>query len=741
MSTSDSSVLKKQRARIAWLEASLDTSIVAYESHRNALENVYAYLAKWQQSPGEGCIHISPAALSELLNDIDDVLEQCALRLQPIDGATPAADSPTEQAHSEHCFRGAHLYPDNARGTRRNKAVPAPPQQQPQMTSRSVSELSRGSRPRGAEDDLHEASTATTESRQHQQPKPVLQYRPLSSSRSRTSSVLPAMNEREAAAVQPVYTTSADSTPPPSQAVAGSWKPQPRPRAQPRDRMGVALTPWPIMDDRQQPSGTAAGPVDRTRSDPTPPSARLRAEENHDELPAPQYSSYKRTGRPLLPSPERRAAAEELAELAAAEEEAKASSAYQQSFGGCSHSRESERNCVSAGHRWPSPSSSLTSASHQLPPPPPLQGEQHGQSYWSEEQDIPYRRGSSAAGEHRSSNTGAGSHVGSGRSGLSEEGPYAGIAPAAASGHRAAAAVTSHHSHPAPSHQQSSAGGRALSRTSSTLKGSPSDAAVAALESLSYASSCAPHRPGQPRGGAAGAAAMYAGHPVEASQAGSLGLVYTPSVTPQRDSDNGAAVTAPQQLSERRRLRTYSQRPIAPKTNDSSQVESTVYHRRTLSPSAGRKPLRADSPETLRFMEREDAFLEKQRQKLLGEEHRDPLQPQNNAGATLYITANPGGQPVANGGKAVKEAAPEMTAVEEQLIAEHTILRTQLEKMQMEMSIAVARHRERGNEQRYTQLNTRMKRVMKDLDRVEWELRVVRNIDRQSRSQSPASGI
>lgn len=731
-------MLKKQRARIPWLEASLDTSIVAYEFHRNALENVYAYLEKWQQSPGEGCIHISPATLSELLNDIADVLEQCALRLQPIDGATPAADSPTEQAHSGHRFGDAHLYPDNARGTRRNQAVPAPRQQQPQMTPRSVSELSRGSRPRGAEDDLHEASAATTESRQHLQPKPVLQYRPLSSSRSRTSSVLPAMNAGAAEAVPPVYTTSADSTPPPSQALAGSCKPQPRPRAQPRNRTGVALTPWPIMADRQQPSGAAAGPADRTRSNPTPPSARLRAEENHNELPAPQYSSYKKTGHPLLPSPERRAAAEELAELAAAEADVKADSAYQQSLSGCSHSRESERNCVSAGHRWPSPSSSLTSPSHQLPPPPPLQGEHHGQSYWSEEQDIPYRRGSSAAGEHRSSNTGTGSHIGSG---LSEEDPHADIAPAAASGRRAAATVTSHHSHPAPSHQQSSAGGRALSHTSSTLKGSPSDAAVAAVESLSYASSSIPHRPCQPRGGAAGAAAMYAGHPVEASQAGSLGLVYTPSVTPQRGSDNGAVVTALQQLGERRRLRTHSQRPIPPKTNDSSQVESTVYHRRTLSPSAGLKPLRADSPETLRFMEREDVFLEKQRRRLLGEEHRDPLQSQNNAGATLYITANPGGQPVADGGKAGKEAAPEITAVEEQLIAEHAILCTQLEKMQMEMSIAVARHRERGNEQRYTQLNTRMKRVMKDLDRVEWELRVVRNIGRQSRSQSPASGI
>lgn len=718
--------MKRQRARIAWLEASLDTSIVAYESHRNALENVHAYLEKWQQSPDQGCIHISPAALSELLSDIVDVLEQCALRLQPIDGATPAAESPTEQAHSEHRSRDAHLYPHNAYGTRRNKAVPAPPQQQPQMTPRSLSELSRGTHPRGAEDDLHEASTTTTESRRHPQSKPVPQYCPLSSSRSRTSSVLPAMSEKAAAAVQPVYTGSADLTPPPSQAQAGSWKSKPRPRAPPRERMGVALTPWPIIDDRHQASGAAAGPGDGIQRGPTPTSARLRAEENHNELPAPQYSAYKRTGRPLLPSPERRATAEELAELAAAEEEARENSAYQQSFGACSHSRESDRNCVSTGHRWPSPASSSTSASHQLHPPPPLQGEQHSQSYWSEEQDIPYRRGSSAAGERRSSNTGAGSHVGSGRSGLSEEGRYAGIAPAAAGGH------------PAASHQQTSAGGRALSRTSSSPRGSPSDAAVAAVESLSYASSSAVNHPCQPRGGAA---AMYPGYPVAASQAGSLGLVYTPSVTPQRDSDNGAAVAALQQLGDRRPLRTYSQRPIAPKANDSSQVESTVYQRRMLSPSARMRPLRADSPETLRFMDREDAFLEKQRRKLLREEHRDPLQPHNKADSTLYITANPGGPSVANGGKAAKEKAPEMTAVEEQLIAERTILSTQLEKMQMEMSIAVARHRERGNEQRYTQLNTRMRRVMKDLDRVEWELRVVRNIDRQSRSQSPANGI
>ncbi|GET85804.1 hypothetical protein, conserved [Leishmania tarentolae] len=726
MTTSEPSLLGKHRARTTWLEGSLDRSIAAYESHRNALENIYAHLETWQQSSGHGCIHVSPTALSALLKAIDDVLEQCALRLQPLDGVAAAADSPTEQARLEHRSAHAHLHPENAHETRHGKEVPASPQPQHQPASRSLSEKSKVSHSRRAEDNLHEASTMTTESRRHVRPERVFQHQPLSSSRSRESSMTPSTNQRGAASAQPACARSADSTSPPSQALAGSWKPQSRPHAQPRDRVGVALTPWPIIDGKNPGSGGAAGPEDDVQSVPAPPSARLRAEENHNELPASQYNSYKKTGRPLLPSPERRAAAEELKESAMAETKARVDDDYQQSLGARGHNRESDRNGAYAKHHRASLASSATSASYQRPPPQALQGEQRSQSYLSEEQGISYHWNSSAPGEHRSWS----------RADPFEEGRYGSLAPTITSGHRVAA-VASQHSHPAPSHPQSSVSDRGRHQTFSTHRGSPPDEAV---ESFSNASSAAPRCPSQPRGGAAGATAVSAGHPAEASQAGSLGLICTPSLTPQRDSGNEEAVVAPQRLTERRRLRTYSQRPATPKNNDSRQVEAAVYHRRTLSPSAKQKPLRADSPETLRFMEKEDAYFEKQWQRARGQEHRDPLPRQNSTGATRYIKANPDSPPVANSGHTNKEEGPRMTAVEEQLMVERTILCTQLEKMQMETCIAVAQHREQGNEKRYSQLNTRMRRVMKDLDRVEWELRVVQNMDCQSRSKSAASG-
>nr|CAJ2466392.1 unnamed protein product [Leishmania braziliensis] len=763
MSTLASSVLQGQREKSAWLEEALDTCIVAYESHRNALENVYSQLTTWQQSSDQGCIHISPVAMSELLKDINDVLQQCALQLQPMDGATSSAESPVEQAQPEHRFWGAHLQSDNASSvstysTRRNKPLPAPPQQEQHLLPRSASELSSASQSRGTENDL-QASSAMTESQRRLQPSPMLQYHPFSTSRSSMSSVLPAVNESAATdpSKSPAQLDNTAQKPmrPPEQRQQRQQRQQAaaavqstRPRTPPRNWHSAAPTPRPTIDDGHQTGSAATGPTVRSSGGSTPLSASQRAEAEHVKL----SSQEQRT---------------------ATREDAKTNGTYQHLFG--------TRSCNSdsTGRHGPPSTPSVTSASPAdagsaaSQHPPPHREVQRSQGYVSEEVGTPHHQSFSSAAERRSSNMASCSHFDSCRFEFFGTDQGAGSALAAASGHQTAA-VAFHYSHQTPSHQQSNDGCGSLSQTSIALRDGVPGATVAAAASLSYPSSSTPRRPHQMLSGdekksevdkqrSSSAAEAQRG---EASQAGSVGLVHTPSATPQRDSSSRTTVAAPpppppqqqqqvsiereslnlplppQQPGKRRPLRTSSQRITPRKMNDSSQVESTVYHR-SASPSTGRQPLRADAPEALCFMEREDNFLVKRRLAERKAMHGDIHQVQGNAerDANPLITAGPGRQLVANGGMTGKvEAAPALTAVEEQLISEHTVLRTQLERMQMELYIAVMRHRERGNEPRYTQLNTRMKRVMKDLSRVEWELRVVRNIDCESHSKSPAKG-
>ncbi|KAG5512032.1 hypothetical protein GH5_07986 [Leishmania sp. Ghana 2012 LV757] len=853
MSSLASSGRWKHREKVAWLEAMLDTTVVAYESHRNALENIYDRLARWQRASAEGCIHVSPAAVNELLKDINDVLEQCALRLQSMEElaaaagstaeeahpATATAPPPSKTAHPKHCSRGMQPQPDdhssaNSLSARRIKEKPAPPPQVQKVASRSVSEPSSANYSCEVEEDVPLASTMTTESKRHLKSSSGQLYLPLSAACSRSSSVPPSASESANAALQPTFTSgisvaadpsnspaqldktaqeeqpqrqqvvtdvqltmaitvhestppqrarqdlaSAESTPPNPQSLTGSQGS----RAQPRNRTGVALTPWPIIDDRCKASDADRRLAEQSRRVAMLPSARLREAENHDELPAPQYRSYKETGRVLLPSPERRAMAAELEGRAAAVQNEKAKGTPHQFFGERGRNREEDFNGDSAGRYKASSASSVTSASRpsmsargpqRSQPQPRQQMERAIKRNLGEEQGIPRPQGSPTAAEHRSTNPGSAGRANSCRSSLFEESQYAGSAPAATSEHRTAASVASRHSHTAPSHQQGSAGSRTPSPASNALRGDASSAAVEAVTLSSYASSSASHRPREPRGDdqansdlrkqRSGAANTAVGQHMDASQAGSIGLVYTPTTTPQRDSGNGVTVAVQQQQNEstsqvppdlplplqepgkHRRLRTSAYRRASPKANDSSQMEHAVYRRRTFTPPLVRQPLRADVPETLQFMQKEDALLEKRRDRMLKEVHRGPCQLPDSAdidadaGTALPITIGPVGLLVENCSKADKGAAPAMTAVEEQLVTESNILRTQLEKMEMELTIAVLRHRERGNEQRYAQLRSRMTRVRKDLDRVEWELYTVRNIDRKSQSRPSAIG-
>ncbi|KAG5487080.1 hypothetical protein LSCM1_07750 [Leishmania martiniquensis] len=804
------SVFSKQprhHEKVAWLEAMLDTAVFAYESHRNALENIYDRVARWQRSSGEGCVHVSPAAVDELLKDIKDVLDQCALRLPPLEGVVAAAVSAAEQAppgmvtapppsmaaHPMRRPQREHPQTDNWSSTstlsaRRNKAVPAPPPQVHQLASRSASDPSCANSLCEAGDQLQAASTATTESKQQLKSSSEQQHLPLSASCSRSSSEPPSTNGSAVAALRSTFTTgisaaadpsnspaqldktaqeeqpqhivtgvqltmavtvhestppqrarqgleTAESTPPMPQALANSLGPH----AQSRSRIGVALTPWPIINDRHHASSVDGGSADRGRRVATTPSAHLREVKNHDELPAPQYRSYKETGRLLLPSPERRAAAAALEGRAAAEQNGQANSAHHQSVGARCRNREDDLTGGSGGRYRPSTVSSVMSASRrsmsardsqrsQLPPW--QEGKRGAESCVGQEQGIPRPHRSSVATERRS---------------------------------------THPRSHTASSRHQDSDGSRTPSQASNALRGHASGAAAEAVTLSSYASSSAPRRPCEPPSGdeAGSGLGKQCGGPVStagaphmgASRTGSIGLVYTPTTTPQRESANGVPVATQQQQQqastsrvspdlsvplrgpgERRRLRTSTPRRVDPKANDSSQVERTVYRRRTSTPPIARQPVWADVPETLQFMQREDALLERRRDRMLTEVHRGPCQLPDSAGfnadadTVLPITAGPVG-PLEYCGNEGAAAARSMTAVEEQLVTESTILRTQLEKMEMELSIAVWRHRERGSEQRYAQLSARMARVRKDLDRVEWELYVVRNIDRKSHSQ------
>ncbi|KAG5507772.1 hypothetical protein JIQ42_08061 [Leishmania sp. Namibia] len=844
MSSLASSGQWKHREKVAWLEAMLDTTVVAYESHRNALENIYDRLARWQRSSAEGCIHVSPAAVNELLKDINDVLEQCALRLQSMEEVAAAAEStaeeahpatvtappPSKTAHPKHRFRGMQPQPDDhssasSLSTRRNKEKPAPPPQVQKVASRSVSEPSSANYSCEVEEDLPLVSTVTTESKRHLKSSLGQQYLPLSAACSRSSSVPPSASESANAALQPTFTSgisvAADPSNSPAQLDKTAQEDQtqrqqvvtdvqltmaitvhestpsqrarqdlesavstPKPqsltdsqgsRAPPRNRTGVALTSWPIIDDRCKASDADSPLAEQSRRVAMQPSARLREAENNGELPAPQYRSYKETGRVLLPSPERRAMA--------AVQNKKANGTHHQFFGERGRNHEEDFNGDSAGRYKASSASSVASASR---PSMSARGSQRSQLQprqqmaraiqrdLGEEQGIPRPQGSPTAVEHRSTNPGSAGRANSCRSSLFEESQYAGSAPAATSEHRTAASVGSRHSHTAPSHQQGSAGSRTPSPASNPLRGDASSAAVEAVTLSSYASSSASHRPREPRGEdqansnlrkqRSGAANTAVAQHMDASQAGSIGLVYTPTTTPQRDSGNGVTVAVQQQQNastsqvspdlplplqepgKHRRLRTSAYRRASLKTNDSTQMEHAVYRRRTFTPPLVRQPLRADVPETLQFMQKEDALLEKRRDRILKEVHRGPCQLPDSAdidtdaGTALPITIGPAGLLVESCSKADKGAAPAMTAVEEQLVAESSILRTQLERMEMELTMAALRHRERGNEQRYAQLRSRMTRVRKDLDRVEWELYTVRSIDRKSQSRPSAIG-
>jgi hypothetical protein len=249
---------------------------------------------------------------------------------------------------------------------------------------------------------------------------------------------------------------------------------------------------------------------------------------------------------------------------------------------------------------------------------------------------------------------------------------------------------------------------------------------------------------------------------MDASQSGSLGLVYTPSTTPQRDSARdltpGAAPPSSHQQQQQapgahRPLRTAVPRRTTPRAYDSSQSEDAIFRGRHHLGSPGRPPVRTDSPDALRYMDREDSRLRQRREEELAAIRNDPRvmqqQPHQQliAGPSnqLKITdgsaeelagRSSGGKLMSVAGEGKKAEKVKLTAVEEQLLAERTVLHNQLEKLQMEVTIATARNKEWGNERRYAQLNSRMTRVMEDLDRVEKELRTVRNYDRETRCES-----
>ncbi|KAG5511438.1 hypothetical protein JKF63_07401 [Porcisia hertigi] len=668
---------QQQLKRLAWTEAMLDTSIVAYESHRNALQNIYAQLVKWQQPPGKGCIHINSAEVKELLKDISDVLEQCTLRLQPMEDATPAA--PPSAAPPKRSLGDTHPPLDtfSDASNRGNMSVSAPSQ-------------------------LTDAQPAALPPQEQQHRRQQQTASHLQSARPATTHESEAPPQRAQQIVKAV-----ESVPLMSLTVAGPTKAQPRSLSQPGHRTGVALTPWPIIVNGQGTGGGAATSLTaRSRSGSTPPSAQLRAEENYRELPAAQYRSYKMTGERLLPSPERRAAAAALERRTEAQQDAKESDTYQQLFG--AGSRSGESSSVNAERRGPSTHSVVTSTSQRSQPTQHEQMVQRRQGYLSEDQSTPRCRGSPATVENSSSRSR--STENSGRVGVLGNNRKAGDTPASVKRYpgavtAAAAAVAATATNLPDSHAKSTSDSHTSSLVpcfhSGTVRGE------------------ATQRIGEPRAG------------------GSIGLVYTPSAMSQRaNSETSLPLQSP---AEHRRLRTSTPRRVTSMKQDSKQVQDAVYNRRTR--STARPPVRADAPETLLFMEKEDAILEKRKERELRELrelHHDPHQHiDTEAHAALTTIDGTGGRLIANKGKV---EPPVLTAVEEQLIAEQAILSTQLEKMQMEMSLSISHHRERGHEQRYVQLKTRMARVEKDLNRVKSELKAVRGIDRESHSRSNANG-
>ncbi|KPI88042.1 hypothetical protein ABL78_2868 [Leptomonas seymouri] len=886
---------QQQAKKIAWLESMLDRSIAAYEAHRNALVNLYTQLTQWQQPPGTGCIHVASNEVNELLGDINDVLDQCALQLQAFHSDNSKNEDALEASGSPPSSRarnaGPHAYepqPDSRasshRGVthtpslhsptqghllqRQQQRSPPPAQKEVSPTPSERSHVSqvRVAPSAGAKQDPHEASARTTsdarscatnesaehppshlqqQQQQRQRPRDAPHQRTASATPSQASSVPPpavhAEYEAEEAGLadgsptqlestarhaarprQPTGNTSTrsgatqestyarrgqqpqqeahESRQEPSRGPTshGSNTPTPSQLAAPaapveapqRRRMqtcyhhqraaGLAITPWPVVNNGKDAAAATGGA--------TLPSAAARAVASKDELPAEQYRAYKQRGTRLDISPERRAAAEALERRALEEEEAKEKAVYLPPS-----DNVADRAAAAARARRSAPTSHGTSQELSLNESQRSRNRQQGQQpqdprgvasharaeavstapssvavggddYQSahshqQSQSQVDRSLSSAEGKSNSKNNGVTGAVdiprrrGSSAAAESEGGRNSSFSSYAKGEGKHDGSQRSHRSQP-PQGQQK----QQQQHQHQHQHQQPSMAAIPHASSAvgPGSRSAAQHSP-------------TSAQPLQTDvlQSGSAGLVQTPTTTPQRGSTHDVLTALPSQQRVQKQgppfaesptsqqapgvhrpLRTAVPRRTSPRAHDSSQSEDAIYQGRHRH-STGRPPVRTDSPNTLRYMDGEDAKLRQRREEELAEIHKDPLALQQQQQAAidtpsglLAITEGSSGvvsrrgEMGASPSRDARGQPAKLTAVEEQLLAERTALHNQLEKLQMEATISTSRNKEWGNERRYSQLNARMSRVMEDLDKVEKELRVVRNLDRDARSES-----
>ncbi|KPA80854.1 hypothetical protein ABB37_04276 [Leptomonas pyrrhocoris] len=864
---------QQQARKIAWLESLLDTSIIAYESHRNALENIYAQLEQWQQPPGSGCVHISPGEVRELMRDINDVLDQCALHLQPFnnndddkDGGKSADGRGAEPDSKVSSHRGAARTPSLPSPTPSRSLTP-PPSQQRQQQQRSP--------PLSAQKDASRTTSATP-SEASSVPRALTKAQGQDTPKSADEKVRGNDNDdpsREGSSVR--SSARGDSCgrrggEAPANAVPDKARTKPQPTAKSTGPRGAAAHVPDVSPTQLAKTGSRVAypgqPTDNTSTrSGTPQSAPPRAASKHD-APQQQEVGADQSQREPSQGPTSHfgsnsntpAPSQQGAPSASVEKQQPQPRQQQRSppTRACHHYQRiaqlmqapwtNPSNNGREGNaalpptpaaaappraRQPAPTSSHTAPTSQpilnesqrsRNPPPPQQQQQRrprdatssartglastaprsvsaGNEDVNNDNDddavgvgaIPRRRGSSAAAESESSHSSVvPPHM------TEEKEAKSGRSQRSASPHSA-----SQRSHRTPPPQQdqlqqqrssaiASSSAPSASFATPSQHGSTAAAPVAATTTTPAAAAAVPPAQRQRNAGPTTAAPPPPSQ-MDASQVGSVGLVHTPSRAPQHDSTRdlssaAAAVPSPhpaqpqsqQQQQQRSRssssllassaaeasaapppqvpgahrpLRTAVPRRTTPRAYDSSQSEEAVFHRRRRA-SLGRPPVRADSPKARRYMDREDSELRQRKEEELSEIHNGPCARIDGAGNVLAITsgsaaragrgrtnamAGPGNAGLAQQPSQQQQQVP-LTAVEEQLLAERTALHNQLEKMQMEVTIATVRNKEWGNERRYTQLNARMSRVLGDLDRVEKELNTVRNFDQAARSGAAA---
>lgn len=675
-----------ERLRVQWLESMLDTTIVAYEAHRSALEGIYVQLHEWRCGSGSngnsgGCIHIAAGDAQLLLDDITEILDRQALQLEPMPDEVAAVEDETASAVEGEASRPSNgvapppavEMPFAAKTTMMTPAAPAtaPPaviapagqgNGSPYTPPNAVAQQSAPSRPaarsRAAEDQSH-ASPASVGGPVS---PPAAQVTAASTPSGHSSVSFPSARYREAVSVSsPVASAPLSHC---ASALSAATTEAQGPREGPNDAMGT------------RGGSRSSDPNDKA------PSAAEEEEGSYGCSVASNSAGVGRESRRSVSSDAIRqpsSSARRDPGAAAAVEEGIVTGVM--SDVGSSYSRSTRRSAaaVAAG-------------------------------------TVSSNRPASTVGEPKSFRPTIGSVPPSVRSVTSYSNggtAVVGGVPATPSREGFSRCSTATSRGPGAFVARAEAAKSSTSRSANAV-----DAANTSFQ-----------RPRQPGTTACTSEMDGATTPLSRNTG--------QQQQQQQPVASNAELRSPTALGQRRPLRTSTPRRGTGYGHDSRQMERKLYHRRI---SPNRPPVVADLPEVEAYMRQEDAELIDRREQELEAIRGSPVRTlaSYRAGMPYALITNGAAGATAMGkgqsSSSPLDAAlqPKMTAVEEQLMAERTVLQMQLEKIQMEIEITTNRHKENGTERRYSQLNHRMARVLADMNRVDAELVTVQRLEKSA---------